>query len=75
MKKTQLEKPIVLGGKTIFENEIKIEVKGNLKNEKIYYTLDGNEPDSTSLVYTEPIVLNKTLQFKTRSYKKRLVSK
>lgn len=69
IQKTKLEKPIIIGGKSIFENEMKIEVKGNLKNEKIYYTLDGKEPDSTSLVYTEPIVLNKTLQFKTRSYK------
>jgi hypothetical protein len=45
-------------------------VKGNLKNENIYYTLDGTDPDSTSLVYKEPINLKESSQFKTRSYKK-----
>jgi len=70
IEKTQLEKPVVLGDKTIFENEIKIEVKGSLKNEKIYYTLNGQDPDSTSLVYTEPFLLKESSQFKTRSYKK-----
>lgn len=70
IEKTKLEKPIIIGNKSIFEGEIKIELKGNLKNENIHYTLDGIDPDSTSLVYTEPIILNESSQFKTRSYKK-----
>ena len=69
MEKSTLEKPIVLGNKSIFDKNIKIEVKGRLKGEKIYYTLDGKEPDSTSLIYSEPIVLDQTARFQARSYK------
>jgi uncharacterized membrane protein len=69
MEKSTLEEPIVLGNKSIFDKNIKIEVKGRLKGEKIYYTLDGKEPDSTSLLYSKPIVLDKTARFQARSYK------
>jgi uncharacterized membrane protein len=69
IEKSTLAKPIVLGNKTIFDKEIKIEVEGRLKGEKIYYSLDGKEPDSTSLLYKEPIVLGRSAQFKAKSYK------
>jgi uncharacterized membrane protein len=67
--KTKLEKPVIVGNKSIFEKDIKIELKGNLKGEKLHYTLDGNDPDSTSALYTEPILLTESSLFKTRSYK------
>lgn len=70
IEKTKLDKPVLIGGKSIFESEIKIEVKGNLNDEKIFYTLNGKEPDSTSTAYKEPFVLKVSSQFKTRSFKK-----
>lgn len=70
IEKTKLEKPVVLGDKTIFENELKVELKGNLRDEKIYYTLNGQDPDSASLLYTTPVIINESTKFKTRSFKK-----
>jgi len=70
IEKTKLDKPILVGEKSIFEGEIKVEVKGNLNDEKIFYTLNGKEPDSTSIAYIEPFILNVSSQFKTRSFKK-----
>ncbi len=70
IEKTKLEKPVVLGDKTIFENELKVELKGNLRGEKIYYTINGQDPDSTSLLYTTPVLLKESTKFKTRSFKK-----
>lgn len=67
---TKLEKPKIIDNTSIFENEIDIELKGNLKGEKIRYTLDGNDPDSTSSIYNGSVTLNKSALFKARSYKK-----
>ena len=69
IEKTKLEKPLIVGNKSIFEKDINIELKENLKGEQIYYTIDGTDPDSTSTLYTEPILLNESSEFKTRSYK------
>ncbi len=69
IEKSTLSKPIILGNKSIFDKDIKIEVQGRLKGEKIFYSLDGKEPDSTSLLYNEPIVLDQSAQFQARSYK------
>ncbi len=66
--KTKLEKPVIIGNKSIFDKEINIEIKGNLKGEKIYYTLDGKDPDSTSTLYNEPILLSESSLFKARTY-------
>jgi len=67
--KTKLDKPKFISNKSIFEKEIKIDLQANLKGEKIHYTLDGTEPDSTSLVLDEPILLTKSVSFKAKSYK------
>lgn len=37
---------------------------------KIYYTLDGNDPDSTSSLYTSPVSITKTSVLKAVSLKK-----
>lgn len=66
---TKLEKPSVLGKKSIFEGEISVELKGALKGEKIYFTLDGKEPDSTSQLYHEPFFLKESAHFKAKSFK------
>lgn len=69
LERTKLEKPVILGNKFLFEKELKIEVMTRLDSEKVYYTLNGNDPDSTSLLYTEPIIIYKPLLFKTKTYK------
>ena len=71
LERVRLEKPIIVGMKSFFKKDVKIEVKTRLKNENIFYTLDGKTPDSTSLVYSEPIVITESSLFKTKTYKEK----
>jgi uncharacterized membrane protein len=68
--KTKLEKPKIISNISIFENKTNIDLTGNLKEEKIRYTLDGEDPDSTSTIYEESILLNKSVLFKAKAFKK-----
>lgn len=42
-----------------YREDFKLELKSNNTNAKIYYTLDGSDPNSNSLVYTSPIDIKK----------------
>lgn len=52
----------------MFLNSRTITLSKGEKGAKIYYTLDGTEPSENSTPYTKPIIISKTLVFKTRSY-------
>ncbi|MGA2299018.1 MAG: GH92 family glycosyl hydrolase, partial [FCB group bacterium] len=52
----------------VFRNGMKIVITAPINDSKIYYTLDGREPDSTSLLYNEPFEINKSLTVKAISY-------
>jgi hypothetical protein len=69
IEKTQLGRPTIVGDRSIFDSEITVEIKGQLKNERIYYTLDGQDPDSTSLHYTEPVTITDNSELKAIAYK------
>src|SRR5512133_625268 len=49
----------------IFSDEFPVSLSSHDKNAKIYYTLDGSEPDINSKVYSEPFNLNQTGTIKT----------
>ena len=54
-----------------FDKPIQVELNSSVAwYDKIYYTLDGTQPDNTSLLYTEPIVLNENTTLKAVSYYK-----
>ncbi|MCD6346362.1 MAG: alpha-L-fucosidase, partial [Bacteroidales bacterium] len=54
-----------------FMEEMKIEMKSELANNKIYYTLDGKEPNEYSLKYNDPITISQTTQIKAIAYDSR----
>lgn len=47
-----------------FTKQMKVEIKDILDDVKIYYTLDGQEPDKNSSVYDEPFTIYKTTVIK-----------
>ncbi len=47
----------------------KLELESSDEDVKIYYTLDGNDPESFGILYTEPIVINENVTLKTVSMK------
>ena len=58
----KLRPPVLLANKDLFEDSLTVEIKMNFSGIKVYYTLDGSMPDSTALLYENPILLtNSTL--------------
>ncbi|WP_242133609.1 c-type cytochrome domain-containing protein [Aestuariivivens marinum] len=67
---SNLETPTFLSDKNLFVDTISVRLQSKIKNVKIYYTLDGTDPDSTSLIYQDKIFLDRPAQLKIRTYKK-----
>jgi hypothetical protein len=57
-------KPKVVSGDVNFSNEVTVVLATDELDGKIYYTLDGTEPNETSLLYLAPIVLTSTTTIK-----------
>ena len=62
--------PVIMSEQTMFEDSLLIEIYKSLGNPQFRYTKNGNEPDSLSTIYTEPVKINKTLTFKAKAFKK-----
>ncbi len=70
VKITQIKAPVLLTKNTLFTDTLSIKLDPKLKGTKVFYTLDGAEPDSTSLVYKDPILINATTSIAIKAYKK-----
>ena len=64
-----LNPPLILAEKSLFKDSLLVELKTNFKNAAVYYSLDGNKPDSSSILYTHPISLKKTTELKVMTQK------
>jgi len=64
-----LKPPLIIAEKDLFKDTLSIELKLNFRNVRLYYTLDGSEPDSLSALYEQPILIDKTTMIKAKSYK------
>ncbi|MEW5920092.1 MAG: S8 family serine peptidase [Bacillota bacterium] len=49
-------------------NEVTVELAGEIAGSRIYFTLDGSEPDETSNLYAEPLHITKNKRIKARAY-------
>ncbi|MEZ4931023.1 MAG: FN3 associated domain-containing protein [Saprospiraceae bacterium] len=45
-----------------------VKISSLLPAHKIYFTLDGSEPNMQSKVYSGPVIIDKTCTLKTRAY-------
>ncbi|WP_242202169.1 c-type cytochrome domain-containing protein [Aestuariivivens insulae] len=66
---TQIETPTFLSDKNLFVDTISVRLQSKIKNVKTFYTLDGTDPDSTSLPYKDSIFLDRPVQLKVKTYK------
>lgn len=64
-----LTPPLVNSEQTLFKDSLMVEIYKTLGNPEIRYTLNGEEPDSLSLLYDGPIKIEKSLTFKAKAYK------
>ena len=69
IEKAALKPPVMLTDKTLFVDTLTVNLGVEMKGAVIRYTLDDSEPDSTSTVYTGPIVLNSDKVIKAKAYK------
>ncbi len=61
----KLRAPKIKTDSILFKDELLVTLDLNFPWAKIYYTLDGSDPDSSSLLYKEPITITKSTVFKT----------
>ncbi|MBJ6367422.1 FN3 associated domain-containing protein [Snuella sedimenti] len=67
---TQLKVPFMVTKKALFVDTISIKLDSKLRNTKIFYTLNGDEPDTTALQYTKPIMLDTNATIAVKAFKK-----
>lgn len=65
---TVVSLPYVKSGNKLFKDYTIISLACDTKNAKIYYTLDGSEPDSNSMLYSKPFRIDKSVSLKMRAY-------
>ena len=56
--------------KTLFSDSLQIEIIKDISNPTYRYSLDGDEPDSLSLIYKNPITIKKSSKLKIKAFKK-----
>lgn len=65
-----LRPPLILASQDFFRDTLQVELKLNFKNVDFFYTLDGSDPDSTSMKYGGPFVIDETSLVKAMTKKK-----
>ncbi len=65
-----LKPPKLVTQQTIFKDSLEIVFNEPLRKARLYYTLDGSEPDSTSSRYIEPIKITNSVSLKAKMYQK-----
>ncbi len=68
--KVALKAPRINASKELFTDTVHVSLEAGFAKVKIHYTTDGSEPDSTSAVFTEPIVLRASGEVKAIAYLK-----
>lgn len=63
----QLSTPLIESDRTFFESDLTVKVKLGLDHVQFYYTLDGTEPDSLALRYSDSIPLSESAQLKVKA--------
>ena len=67
--------PFIITNDNQFITHAKVKLECKTKGSKIYYTIDGSEPNENSSLYTAPFKLDKTTDLKFVAYKKRIAAK
>jgi uncharacterized membrane protein len=70
IEKTKLQMPIITPENTFFTDSVIISIKTNTRNAELQYTLNGENPDSTSALYSNEIRVKDNKIFKVRALKK-----
>ncbi|MEW5803153.1 MAG: chitobiase/beta-hexosaminidase C-terminal domain-containing protein [bacterium] len=67
--KESVATPIISPVSGAFADSIRVEISCSTQGATIHYTKDGSEPTANSLVYTTPLILNRTTTIKAKGFK------
>ncbi len=70
----RISNPIISPNGGQFLDTVEVVLSTETEDGRIYYTLDGSDPDTNSLLYTEPIALTETTLLKAKAFKEGYVS-
>jgi hypothetical protein len=70
VEKSQLKVPKISPDKTLFVDSLTLQLESKLRDVELKYTLSGDDPDSTSKVYTNPITIKNSKVLKVAAFKK-----
>ncbi len=70
IKESRIEAPVITPAGTLFTDTIHLNIKSRLKDVDVRYTLNGETPDSTSKVVSNPIILENSKTLKIATFKK-----
>ena len=60
--------PVIISKNSIFLDKLKVELNDPSKTGIIKYTIDGSVPSITSMIYTKPLILNRTTTVKSITF-------
>lgn len=66
----KLTEPTIIVDSNLFVNFATVEIEYKLKGVNIHYTTDSKDPDSTSAVYREPLLIDSSCELKTIAIRK-----
>ena len=66
---SKLKPPFIVADTDIFTDTMRVEFEMNFKDVNLYYTLDGTDPDSTSLKYESPLLIDQSSEVKVIAQK------
>ncbi len=64
-----LKPPLITAAKDLFKDTLSVQFEYSFKNVNLYYTLDGSDPDTTSLIYDQSILLDTTVLIRVFAHK------
>ncbi|MFK7758099.1 MAG: FN3 associated domain-containing protein [Flavobacteriales bacterium] len=69
LAESKLDNPYIRFRKTLFEDTLHVKLETDFDGARLYYTLDGTRPDTSSFLYTENLVLDKSTIVSAMCYK------
>lgn len=66
---SKIDEPEIVTATDLFADSLLVELKTQTENTKLYYTIDGTEPDSTTTLYMEPFLLHQTANVRVLAMK------
>lgn len=70
LEMSRLDVPMVIPGKTLFIDTVSLKIQSKFKDIMLRYTLNGDDPDTTSNIFSTSIIIGQSKTLKVKAFKK-----